>query len=109
MAFIFYLSSLPSSKPPLGDLVSLPNALYHVAEFGLLGFLMCSMFAKCSTQFSSSFLLASSYGVLDEVHQFFVPTRYCTLVDVCADAIGSFLGVMFFLLLQRRLGRSELK
>jgi VanZ family protein len=37
-------------------------------------------------------LISSVYGVIDEVHQYFVPGRDCNVWDWVADTIGAFLG-----------------
>jgi VanZ family protein len=35
---------------------------------------------------------ASVYGIIDEVHQYFVPGRSCNVSDWIADTLGAFLG-----------------
>jgi VanZ family protein len=45
-------------------------------------------------------LVSSVYGVIDEVHQYFVPGRNCNIWDWIADTLGAFfgaLGMMIFL------------
>ncbi|GHT89287.1 antibiotic resistance protein VanZ [Spirochaetia bacterium] len=37
-------------------------------------------------------LVSSLYGVIDEVHQFYVPGRNCNVWDWMADTIGALLG-----------------
>jgi VanZ family protein len=37
-------------------------------------------------------LVSSLYGVIDEVHQFYVPGRDCNVWDWLADTLGAFLG-----------------
>jgi len=37
--------------------------------------------------------IAAVYGVLDEIHQFFVPGREMALLDMGINAVGAFLGV----------------
>ncbi|MGB5540538.1 MAG: VanZ family protein, partial [Gammaproteobacteria bacterium] len=42
------------------------------------------------------------YGVLDEIHQYFVPGRQADVLDVLADVSGGLLGAgLMFLLLRR--------
>jgi VanZ family protein len=36
--------------------------------------------------------IAAAYGIIDEVHQFFVPGRNCNLWDWIADVVGSIAG-----------------
>lgn len=40
-------------------------------------------------------LLATGYGVLDEVHQAFVPKRNADALDVVADLVGACIGATF--------------
>jgi VanZ family protein len=37
-------------------------------------------------------LVSSLYGVIDEIHQFYVPGRNCNVWDWVADTLGAFLG-----------------
>jgi VanZ family protein len=39
-------------------------------------------------------LLATLYGVTDELHQLFTPRRSCDFYDVVADAVGGLLGAV---------------
>jgi VanZ family protein len=50
-----------------------------------------------------TFALASAYGVIDEIHQSFVPGRTCTLPDWIADTIGAFLGAVLVLFLVKKI------
>jgi VanZ family protein len=43
-----------------------------------------------------SVLLASAYGLSDEIHQHFVPFRQADLLDLLADGLGSGLGVIAY-------------
>ena len=40
-----------------------------------------------------SWLLSVAYGIVDEVHQSFVPGRVCSVVDVLSDAFGAALAI----------------
>ena len=50
------------------------------------------------------------YGVVDEIHQAFVPGRNASEADLLLDAVGAALGIAFALAVQRRLkaGRRNL-
>jgi VanZ family protein len=37
-------------------------------------------------------LVSSAYGVIDEIHQYFVPGRNCNIWDWLADALGAGIG-----------------
>jgi VanZ family protein len=46
-------------------------------------------------------LISSFYGIIDEIHQFFVPGRNCNVWDWIADALGAVLGAAAALLADR--------
>jgi VanZ family protein len=99
---IFYLSSQPGIDTP--TLFPGQDKLFHMTAFGVLGFLfMGAMEAGIEgyrpRQVWLVALLVAVYGLLDEVHQYFVPGRNADVYDVFADVAGGLLGVwsMFFL------------
>ena len=99
-AFIFYVSSrtveLPFDFPGrYGD-----KAL-HILEFSVLGWLLAFGFhgiLKFSARLrhASAFFVVTALGVLDEVHQSFVPGRHAEIGDAIADAAGVAIGILFF-------------
>ena len=106
-ALIFYFSSISnppqplSPKDPLWDLMT---TLEHVAEYTILGGLLYIGFNSLGGKtkekaFTLAVLVASLYGASDEIHQYFVPNRYCDIKDFLADSagglIGSFAGKQF--------------
>ena len=100
---IFILSSFRQKLPLPGEGVSAPDYsmyIYHIGEFGLFTMLLMLGFYP---QFKLYFLIGISllYGVLDEIHQFFVPTRYFDVVDILCNSIGVVLGVIFCLIIYR--------
>jgi VanZ family protein len=46
-------------------------------------------------------LVSSLYGVIDEIHQFYVPYRDCNVWDWMADTLGAFMGAGAALLVER--------
>ncbi|MEK6757963.1 MAG: VanZ family protein [Nanoarchaeota archaeon] len=50
------------------------------------------------TIFILTIILAFVYGMLDELHQFFVPGRACTLFDVGIDGLGILFASMIYLI-----------
>ncbi len=96
---IFYVSGLPSSGEPL----PFPHAdkLIHAIEYSILGFLF-SRALKGTTPlakggiFIRCVVFCVLFGLSDELHQMFVPTREADLGDVVADAVGGFLGGKIF-------------
>jgi VanZ family protein len=90
---IFFLSSqkIPQGMPGFVGM----DFILHFLEYGLLAFLMCWMLSKESNAyvkkylFVLSWLLTVLYGISDEVHQSFVPTRHMSLWDLAADILGA--------------------
>jgi VanZ like family len=102
MALIFVGSTLDSGDKP--GLLDFPHAdkLMHLFEYGVLGFLFARIVGRreptiLPTVLIASALLAFAYGVTDEVHQIWVPTRTFSLLDLTADLIGGALGAAAWL------------
>jgi VanZ family protein len=86
---IFALSSIPDLGTGLGgwDLVLRKTA--HAAEFAVLGFLLLRALGAELPAFAAGVAYAAS----DELHQYFVPGRQGTVLDVLIDAVGVGVGV----------------
>lgn len=92
---IFVLSSI--SQVPGAGYVS--DKLAHLVVFGALCFLTLRAAHGGSRPLAPgpaalAFFLVLLWGVLDEVHQFFVPGRDASARDVAADALGAALAVL---------------
>ena len=100
MAVIFYLSAqpdLPHHPEALIDLVI--KKLGHMAEYAVLAALAvwALRHGAPSTERRAvlwALLLAASYAVTDEMHQYFVPGRNPQPLDVGFDALGACLGLL---------------
>ena len=109
--FVFYwlpvilyclLIFIQSSYPATQSLPSIPHMdkLAHTGAYALLGFLFFRVFQTTSIQKNAvllvifSALASSLYGISDEIHQYFVPSRTADIMDVLADAAGSVLGAV---------------
>lgn len=108
MAAIFGLSSM--SQPPVPIAVS--DVAYHLPEYLVLGLLVCrALGRRWRSQPMSTALLALGltvgYGVLDELHQSFVPGRDASLHDVGSDVAGAALAVALFWIWARRRAVAE--
>ncbi len=92
VVLIFILSSfqLSSSVAEGGD------KTLHVIEYSILGFLTLGCFKnrKLLPVLILAFMISSLYGISDEIHQYFVPGREFSYLDILANTIGSFLGVL---------------
>lgn len=100
MILIFYFSSLPGDIPPPGaEILDIPRTIMHVGEYAILGLLVNLVMIQRSSRISKSIVyssvFSSLYGVTDEIHQFFVPTRCFDVYDICADTIGGMIGATF--------------
>jgi VanZ family protein len=89
MAVIFFFSS----RPIPAQVSWVPDWISHPAAYGLLGWL----FARARGRRGPAAVLAAVvfcvlYGVTDEYHQSFVPTRSPDVWDIVKDAIGASLG-----------------
>ena len=98
---IFYFSSLSNPyliTPPQLPSINL-NSLFHALEFGLLTFLV---FIGFLSKTKSIYLLSFSllYAVVDEIHQYFVPSRYFDVFDILLDSIGVVGGFLSYFLLR---------
>jgi len=95
MAVIFFVSSL--EQPPLPAGVSDKPA--HAFGYFGLGMVIARALAGglppriTLRQALLGLVLASLYGVTDEVHQHFVPGRTADIADWYSDSIGSALGL----------------
>lgn len=93
MIVIFILSSMPADA-----VVELPRwdspikESLHLVEFGilyLLLFLSALTFSEMTPKRNLILILVSSlYGLSDEIHQYFVPYRSATVIDLVKDVIG---------------------
>ncbi len=102
MAAIFVVSSLPN--PQIGG--ETPDYILHGLEYFLLALLLIRLFLvrqslldkKSKGNFTNwqqacllGVIIAIGYGVTDEIHQYFVPGRHCSLSDVFSDTVGAIL------------------
>jgi VanZ family protein len=98
---IFYLSSQPHPEQDLPSFVRLfSDKILHVIEYAMLGGLCYRAFRWGTNEswrqraIPLAILLASLYGISDEVHQAFVPFRDSSWLDWLADTIGATLGAI---------------
>jgi VanZ family protein len=105
IAVILGLSSIPnlgSAPAPFPGV----DKLVHMSEFAILGFLLARALRIQRRPVWKIVLRVSLCGVLiggaDEWYQLHVPGRMSDLYDVVADVLGTTLGGLFWLYLQRR-------
>jgi hypothetical protein len=104
MAAIFGFSSIPGSSVPGGL-----GAYAHFGVYALLGALLFLAFshetAVPGRAVALAVLVASVYGVTDELHQAFVPGRVPDVADWGMDTLGALTGALVALVALRALAR----
>jgi VanZ family protein len=107
MSLIFYLSSL-SGLPDFQSFDLAAKKIAHFSVYALLYLLFFRAFQSVRPKVgpSSSRIYAFAavatvlYAISDEIHQFFVPFRNATIVDVVIDSFGV---LVMYVLLRRKL------
>lgn len=92
---IFYLSSVPGlqvTSEPVGNFLTRKAA--HLGEYTILFLLIFR--AQDYQKVVRAIFLTAIYGVSDELHQSFVPTREAKLTDVLFDLAGAIIGVLIW-------------
>ncbi|MCW8966262.1 MAG: VanZ family protein [Candidatus Pacearchaeota archaeon] len=49
--------------------------------------------------FVISFLISFAYALSDEIHQSFLPWRFCDIFDIYVDTAGIVVAIMFYLVI----------
>ncbi|MCA1763440.1 MAG: VanZ family protein [Cryomorphaceae bacterium] len=103
-AFILLLCGIPGKDLPNIDIwdINIEDKLAHMGVFGVLAFLaVWSMYRNPGTAVSIKNLiflatLGAAYGGLTELLQgWLFPSRFASISDFIADAIGMVLGTLF--------------
>lgn len=108
---LFILTSLPST---LAIATDMNDKLNHFGAYGLLSILLYLNLhfqekIKILSRFPAAFtvLIASIYGLLDEIHQMFVPGRSAEFLDWLADFLGSVTAVLITAYILRKFKQNE--
>jgi VanZ family protein len=86
------------------------DKLLHLVEYYILGYLLMRVFTTSPVSFLAenavlaTILVGTLYGASDEIHQYFVPGRDCSLLDFLFDAAGVGLAAVTFSFVRHRLG-----
>ena len=109
---LFILTTIPADAVP--QLFENQDKYEHFIAYCVLAiFLSLALyFQKRSTLISSkafffALLFILAYGALDELHQLFVPGRYCDFYDWLADSSGGILGIGIVFLFVRKISKSD--
>jgi VanZ family protein len=96
---IFLLSAEPHPETHLPFVTHVSDKVLHAVEYAVLGGLCYRAIRGSGSDLwrqqaiPAAILLASLYGMSDEVHQAFVPFRDSSWLDWLADTVGAMLGV----------------
>ncbi len=100
---IFCLSSLVF-EPSIGKgSINLISILYHIFAFFLFGLFLLISLIKGRVRYSIlvlGIITSIAYAISDEIHQFFVPGRFCTLFDIFLDITGISFACVIYLILK---------
>lgn len=87
--FIFYTSSIPSPFPE----VKADLSVLHIPMFFVLSYLMSRAFAGTKLEGRGiivfPMIVTALYGILDELHQLYVPGRTFSYPDMGLDLFGA--------------------
>ena len=110
----WYLSSKPNV--PMPDF-NFSDKLVHLVYFAAFAFFTALAFFGIKAPENKDAwvkriflpaLVISLYGIIDEIHQSFVPGRSPSFFDWCADTIGAIMGsVLFYFLVKALSTRKE--
>lgn len=96
---IFYFSMLTSFGPQITPKTNILSIIYHVSIFFFLSlFLLISIVKGKNFIFIiPTIAISILYGILDEVHQSFVPGRVSGFSDVLLDVSGIALAAIVYI------------
>jgi VanZ family protein len=95
MALIYYLSSRTWPMLMNAPDFHFPDKFVHMLTYIPLAFVFSIALKKSGMKkyvLITGFILATLYGITDEVHQVFVPGRCSDVSDALADIAGAFIG-----------------
>ena len=104
--FIVIATSLPAPYLPPQPFQYF-DLIEHGSVYGMLGFLLHravykgTRFGPAGLAWGVAFFGAALFGVCDETHQLFIPSRYFAWSDMGADVLGVALGTMAYALWRR--------
>ncbi len=96
MIFLYYLSSIPGK-----ELVPLPYGADKVIHFSLYLLLGVFLTGALPEKKIWAIIIGTIYGVLDELHQSFIPYRSCSFYDWLADAAGVIVGIYLWIIWEK--------
>lgn len=96
VAMLWWSSSGPLAGPGRQAWWAVLHEAAHVVAYGVLAALVLLAVRGTAPWRRRDAVLAAAaafgYGIVDEVHQYFVPGRLCSWLDLVSDAAGAVLG-----------------
>ncbi len=95
MVLIFIFSSEPSPED-IPDIWNI-DKLLHFMAYGVLSILWLRALKRHWAEIRNkkliflSFLLATLYGISNEIHQHFIPHRHASIADALANGLGAYI------------------
>jgi VanZ family protein len=94
---IFYISSLKFASST--RIFSWESVAYHFFIFFFISFFLCFSVKFDRKELFFAILVSIIYAGLDELHQYFVPGRFCDIFDFFTNLSGILFGFVFYLIL----------
>ena len=97
---IFYLSSIAGDRIP--HLLPYQDIIFHIIEYAIFAMLINRALKAYYSglvyirRILWVFFVSFVYAVSDELHQAFVPYRFCSAWDLAFDSVGVFIGSIFY-------------
>lgn len=73
-------------------------SVYTVVGFSIMGF-MCTFDIRNIFKVIISFCVGVTYAISDEIHQYFIPDRGPSIIDVGIDSLGVITGIFILVIL----------
>jgi len=99
---IFWFSSLDFAGAGISKYnLNWMSIIYHIVIFFFLSIFFFISLIRGEENYKLFFLtvlILIAYGIIDEIHQFFIPGRFCTISDLGFNTVG----VLFAFMLKYR-------
>jgi VanZ family protein len=98
---IFYISSLTFDQAEYN--FGILTIVYHFLSFFCFSFFLFISLVrgKKKSLFSLAIFISVFYAISDEIHQLYVPGRFCTVLDVLVDSAGILFSFMLYVILMK--------
>ncbi len=109
-SLIFYFSSLPEVPPVIIRIIP-ETLILHMIEYAILSILLFRTFINSNKDTLKnkavilSILIATLYGITDEIHQIFVPGRVFSYLDMTVNFIGSMVVLTKYIFIKNKFKR----